>query len=424
VSTLDPADPKTWSKQLVPELRDIPLARFRAELLLIFNGSQPSTREPSSWPFVSDVIATTSNFVADGSDATGFRIRLTDSGGKAPKDVAYLVKLDDEYLVRGLAGSAASSDEAFARVQKDDLTGARQWLDWANDELPRTNAPDPMAIPAFQRLWPPKPGASPEFVKAAAAVVAARGKNYEPAVLVLGKLREGATDPELQTALDQGLAQALLQHGKYADAVPALERLRTKWPSSELLTYNLAQAFTYSNRFNEASALIEPLERSELTGLQSLRLREQLFAQQGKFKEAALLQAKICMNLKAAAYDWNDLAWIYLVAPGDPKAMRDAAVKAAQMTGGGNISVLQTLAVVQASTGLIQEARANAYLILGLGGETDELYTIFGRIDEELDLRDPATDYYQRIKKPDAGSTLSNYAFAQMRLKEMALRKQ
>ncbi len=414
-AVLNPADPEEWKKHVVPEARDDSSSRYAFELIALVNGASTAESDMSTWPFISDVLTTGFNFVADGSDTAGFRIRVADSGTKNPKPIAYVVKRGSEYLVAGLAGTASSSGEALALAQKGDLAGARQWLDWAKEELPPATSADPIAGLAFARLWPPKAAATSDVVLAAAATLASRGKNYQNGVAVLQELRARVTDPDLQTAIDQGVAQSFLEHQKYADAIPVLEQLRSKWAKSEVATESLAVALIYDDQFPAATALIENSETAA-DPLEAMRLRERLLAQQQKFKDAAALEARICGNPKATAFDWNDLAWIGLFAQSDDKTIRDAAEKAAQLTQGRSTSVLQTLAVVQASTGMLEQARLNAYHLMDEAADSDELVTVFGRITEELDLRNIASEYYRRVKKPEGNATLSNYAFAQMRL--------
>ena len=99
--------------------------------------------------------------------------------------------------------------------------------------------------------------------------------------------------------------------------------------------------------------------------------------------------------------------------------MLASAQKAAELSQGRNPSVLQTLAVVQAGAGAVNDARANAYQLLNRSPDIDDLLTIFGRIAEQLDLPDVARDYYSRVKKRETDATPSNYDFARLRLEKM-----
>jgi len=378
---LNPANPDDWKQSVVPEARDQSSSQYSSELIGLVNGASAAESDISGRPVVSDVLTTTVNLVAEGSDAVGFRIRAGDGGAKSLKTFGYVVKRGNQYLVLGLAGAASSSGEALARVQAGDLAGARQWLDWAREELPSATSADPVTRSPFERLWPPKASATPDITLAAAAILATRGKDSQNGVAALKQLRERVTDSDFQLAIDLALAQ--------------------------------------DGEFSGAATLMQSLEKNGTASLESMRLREELLAQEGKLNDAATLEAQICANPKATAFDWNDLAWIGLFTESDAKAVRNAAEKAAQLTQTRNAGILQTLALVQASTGSLQQARLNAYRLLDQATDIDEVLTIFGRIAEELDLPNVAMDYYHRVKKPEGNLALSNYAFVQMRLKKM-----
>ncbi len=420
-AVFDPIEPDDWKKLVVPEASNLSPIQLRAAFIPFAGGIRLAAAQTSNWPFIADVLTTALDFTAEGDDASGFRIRAAEPGNNAaPKTIAYVVKRNDDYLVLGLFGSAASSAEALANEENGNLAAARIWLNWAKDEFPPPMDKDPFAAFAFERFWPPAPAAGPAVVKTAAAILALNTAHFDQGMAALKQLRGQFADPELQNAIDAALAKALLARGQYADAVPLLEQLQTKWPNSESLVRSLIEALIESGHDTQASALIENLQRTEAGALDAQRLRARLFAHQAKFAEAAALDATICANAKATGFDWNDRAWLGLFTPIDPKLMRDAAEKALELTHGRNPSVLQTLAVVQASTGKLQDARANAYRLADQLGDSDEVLTVFGRIAEELDLRDIAAGYYRRVKKPQADTELSNYAFAQMRLRELA----
>ncbi len=423
-AVFDPIGPDAWKKLIVPESRDVSLVQLRGAFLPFASGMLLAGAQASSWPCIADALTTAVDFTAEGDDGSGFRIRIAEPGSKsAPKTIAYVVKRNNEYLVLGLFGSAVSSGEALAKEEKEDVAAARMWLNWAKDELPPATSKDPFAAFAFARLWPPSSAAGPDVLKAAAATLAVNGPHFEQGAAALKEVRPRIADPELQNVIDAALAKALLAHGQYADAIPLLEKLQAKWPNSESLARSLTEAHIELGQDSQASALIENLERTEAGALDGQRLRARLLAHQKKFVEAADVEAKICANAKATGSDWNDRAWTGLFARADATTMRDAAEKAVQLTQGRSPSVLHTLAVVQASTGRLQEAHANAYRLADQLGEGDEVLIVLGRIAEELDLRDAAANYYKRVKKPQVEIELSNYAFAQMRLKEMTVKK-
>jgi tetratricopeptide (TPR) repeat protein len=344
---------------------------YRSELLNIVK--RPMVPEQSiSWPFYADILTTAMTFEVDGSDTTGFRIRMAVAAPAKPKTLGYVVRRGDTYLVLGLNGVASSTGEALARVEAGDLEGARQWLEWAKEEM--LSATPETTTASILRLWAQQKSAgSADLVKAAAASLAALGPDYDRGIAALDETRGRITDSAWQLLMDQSLGQALFAHGRYAEALPVLRRLRGKWPPAE-------------------AELIETLIK-------------------GKLQEAAAIEVKICAHPKATAFDWNNLAWLGLFTEMPASQMLAAAERSTH---------LDTLALVQAATGHLEEARNNAYRLAEMSAGPDEIATVFGRIAEELQLPAVAAGYYSRVRKQEPGATLSNYAFAQMRLHRLS----
>ena len=262
---------------------------------------------------------------------------------------------------------------------------------------------------AVLQLWTQqRSSGGTDVVKAAAASIAALGVDYERGIAALNEIR--ITDPAWRLVMDESLARALLAHGRCVEAVPVLRRLRGKWLPAESA---LADALMNSNNSTEASALIQRLEQTPITTLEGMRLREKLLAHDGKLQEATVVQLKICANPKATVFDWNNLAWLGLFTEMSESKQQAAAARLSQNR---DPSILHTLALVQAATGHLNEARSNAYRLADIAADPDQTATVFGRIAEELDLPEVAASYYTRVKKLEPDLTLSNHAFAQMRL--------
>ena len=419
VAVLNPPDPEAWKKIAAPEIRDAQLPQLRLALLELFDVPEP-VRQSVAAPALADMLATASGLTAEGSEAAGFRIRIPNPSNKtSAKTAGYIVKRPEGYLVVGLAGSALRTPEALLKAESGDLAAARQWLEWASDEIARPKpAGDPLAQPAFQRLWPVKSSPDQNLVTAAAASLAVFSSASEQAIKTLTRVREQLTAPELQAAADQALAQGLFFQRRYSEAVPVLTRVRARWPNSAIGASELAQSLILTGQFPAASAVIQELERLNPGSLEPMRLREHILVAQGNLKAAAALESEICKQPKATPFDWNDLAWIGLFAQANGPSLQQAARQAAALSQGRNLEILHTLALVQASTGQLGEARANAYELLNAGMQPDAPLVVFARIAEQLSLPDTAAAYYRRVQKPNADAPLSLYSFAQMRLTE------
>jgi hypothetical protein len=136
IAALNPANPDLWTTLLVPEARGTPVEQYRRMLLGIVTPSDVPAAQPSTWPWLADVLATATNFMTDGNEQAGYRIRVSNTNSKeAATTVAYVVKRGDQYLLVGLAGAAASSGEALAKAAAGDLPDAAKepWFHGGRD---------------------------------------------------------------------------------------------------------------------------------------------------------------------------------------------------------------------------------------------------------------------------------------------------
>jgi transglutaminase-like putative cysteine protease len=72
-----------------------------------------------------------------GDDSLGYRVEITSTVGEsAGRSALYVVPENGEYRIAALADAPATLGlEALRRLAAHDLRGARQWLDWASEEL-------------------------------------------------------------------------------------------------------------------------------------------------------------------------------------------------------------------------------------------------------------------------------------------------
>jgi len=123
---------------------------------------------------LADLAYAGADFIQDGNDKSGYRVRMRMSNGgtEAPTgETFYIVKENGRYVlsaVRNEPGLIGWSALRFADA--GDLESARQWLNWARDEISIGGGDDPMRGPAFAVIWPKnKQTATEEEIRAAAA---------------------------------------------------------------------------------------------------------------------------------------------------------------------------------------------------------------------------------------------------------------
>jgi tetratricopeptide (TPR) repeat protein len=361
---LDPENPDDWKKLVTDEAQSSTLQAQRNGLFQFFSSLTPGTDNPAVWPYLSDLITTTLVFTAEGSDAVGFRLKgSSPKGDSASGVIAYVVKRGNQYLIAGLVNSNAPSVQAVASARAGNMVAARQWVDWLRESAGLSKLPD----------------------------------------------------ADIQPALDSISAQLLWSDGKPQEAAAILLRLHRQNPSAKATTILLTESLIQSNRIAEAKPYIENLEQSDPGAVPVLRLREHLSAQEGNYSEAAAIAKQVCAKPNASAIDWNDLAWTTLFTRQNAVDAQAAAEKAAQLTKFNSPPILHTLAIAQASASQVKDALSTSYKLSNISGDSAEMYSVFGRIAEEIGLPGVASGYYGAVPK-DSASHLSNYSFAQLRL--------
>jgi hypothetical protein len=83
-----------------------------------------------------------------GDDKTGYRVEISSTVGESPGRTAFFVVPEGgEYRIAGLGDAPATLGfEALRRLRARDLPGARQWLDWASEEVQLAAAAGPVAL--------------------------------------------------------------------------------------------------------------------------------------------------------------------------------------------------------------------------------------------------------------------------------------
>jgi tetratricopeptide (TPR) repeat protein len=363
-------------------------------------------------------------FIKQGNDAIGYRVRIVDPDAKgSAQTIAWVVKSQDKYFVLGLHDDqAVVGDQALALAKAGDLAGARQWLDWEREEITHISSSDPLADEPFLSLWGLGDGTgkntSKERIVAAAACQSARGLHFRDGLQALRDVRERVPAP-WRNALDHALADGLSRHGEYAEAAPVWERLLKAYPTSSIALTSLGTALSYSGKLEEARNLAEPVKPTDQNFAAAVHVRSRAYLMEHKFRQAVDAMQELCNVNKCAGTDWNNLAWFTLFSPGDLKPDLTAAETAMRQSSQPSASWHHTLGSVQAELGKLKEARAELLLYLGRGAINDSAWYLEGRIAEGLGMTDIATGIYANIKRPERLTGDGAYELAQVRLRAL-----
>jgi hypothetical protein len=360
---------------------------------------------------------------ASGNDSVGYRVKFTSPLDESSAFEAYVVREGTEYKIAGVSTSLPMlGAEALRRLGRNDLQGARQWLDWASELAPSPQAKDGDPVPRnpFPALWTKGSAAAAEDARCAAAVLI-NEEEKEKALPLLLACRTAANADARRNALD--VALALNHHGahRYAEMADVCGRLLQAAPGSESAEGLYVMALSALKRWDEIRALAERrLQRSAGDEI-ALRLLAGAALESGDFDGAEKQYSQLVEAGKANATDFNQLAWLLL----ERGRVDDKAVgygqRAATLSGYGESAPLHTLASLYAEMGKTPEAYQVILQSLAAkeGGEPDENdWYVFGRLAENYGLPDVARKYYKKVTPPadPAREPLSTHALAARRL--------
>lgn len=418
---LDPDDDQGWKQLYVPEWRDLAVRTERNDVLGMLRSWRIMGQASLGWAIVADLAVSNAQFVSDGSDETGYRVRIPDaSNNGAMKTVAWIVKRGDGYQVLGLGpGRATAAGAALEAAQKGDLKSAKQWLDWLREEITVPGGADPLAGLAFPKLWPvPKAGAV-EMINAAASVVV-RGKYFETALPALLEAEKNSKAGVYRDAIDLAIVHCYNIHQQWANAVSEAKELHQEFPESEVGLDMLLTVLLNSDLDAARKLVADGLAKDPQSAV-SLRAQYRLSDRQEDYETAVDAMRKVTRTAKVTAVDWNNLAWISLLANDTGTSVLEAAGTANRLTQSRNASYLHTLGCVEALQGDTAGARKALfqYMDLGSGSVDDSGKMLLGLIEEQLDLADAARENFEKLARPKFGVGGSSYALAQKRLAAM-----
>lgn len=355
-----------------------------------------------------DVVGGT-EVVTAGSPATGWRIQAKAQDGSVSYTL-YAVREKGAVRLRvpGIEWPEIGA-EALARVERGDLEGATQWLDWAKEAWRETPSADPFATQPFTSRWPG--GGDTRSARIAAALLMWGDERRAPqALAVLEQERAASTDPAEQLQLDRAIAGAQGILGRFTDSAATVARLREARPDAVVPIYALALATHHAGDTATALKVVREglgrfprdvtLQRAELTLLVD------------SADSAARLAAaeRLVANPEATSTDLNNAAWY---CRDHPARALEWSQRANARSRYGQHTDMHTLAVLLLDAGRPDEAwEVLAQAMKDPAGATaarDPWQHVRGRLAEAWGLPAIAADLYATVPAPPDGAAASDY---------------
>lgn len=380
--------------------------------------------EKNGVPFetVGDIVLNNARYSVEGNDAQGYRITI-ETPGAAPQH-AFVVKEDASYklLAYSISGQSSSEDlgwQALELLNKNDLPGARQWLDWAREIVHMNGSDDPLAVQPFPYFWTKGQEGDVETIRTAALALVPSKELKGNDLQALLQAREKAKTEQEKSRLDLVAAHAYSKQERWSELEPVAARLLQAFPDSLTAFQWMTEVYAHTSRFDDWDKLVQGLMAKHRDELDYTRSAARLARYRGDFNKSRQLLKDLADHSKATQSDLNLFAWDALFLPAEiGQDSVEAAERANQLSQNSNYSIMHTLACLYAHTG--KAAQARELLLKAMDGTLEEpdssVWLAYGQIAEAYGEPDAAQAMYARVEKAPSEVPGSNFALAQQRL--------
>lgn len=362
---------------------------------------------------------------ADGDSARGYRVRLLNEVEASSLAFrVYVTRHEDRLVIAALEDEPGQiGKEVWRRLERDDLRGAHQWLDWARDASTPVETGDPYGFRPFPHFWTRGTGAFRDKMYLGAAILMADQPEAAAAVPVLEEALRTVDDDRSRTAVEVALVTAYGRLGDETKLAALSARLLEREPRSALAFVGLCEALLELGRYDE----VERLADERLTLLpedaEALRFLARAAARSSGVEAAIRYFDRLRGTGALSLDDANLWAWLSLFRDPVPEEALALAQRGAEASQFHDPEVLHTLAAVAAALG--RPAEAHQALKKSLELRDDPRPTsvdgyVYGRILEQYGFAEAAREQYERVERPQDGGGFTAFELAQRRLKLLA----
>jgi len=379
-------------------------------------------REGSSTDVLLDMALHNLDPKSEGSDATGWRIKVEALNRTSLS--FYVVR--EEGIWRVLDSSwdlthTAIGLEVLDRIDKGDLSSARQFLDWLREDSHLGGGDDPLAGPVFPRLWTKGAAPDPRRMKLAAASLLMTRKAQAPrSIAIFDAELPNASGERERTAILLALNYALANTDNWSRSLDISRQLLKIEPESKTAFGAVTEALIGLKRFDEALALADDRLKLLEGDEDAIRAKMNIDSARGHYADGRRWAQQLLDQGKNSADLLNSIAWFSLFDSAVDQKQIDNAIRATQAER-NNAHILHTLACLYADFGKVKEARdvlLRAMDEMNLDEPNEDFWFALGRIAEQYGERSTAIADYHHVNKPENERELwdSSYLLAQNRL--------
>ncbi|HEX9254990.1 MAG TPA: tetratricopeptide repeat protein, partial [Candidatus Angelobacter sp.] len=380
--------------------------------------------EKSGLPFetLGDIVLNNARYSAEGNDAQGYRVTMETPGSSAQQ--AFVVKEDGSYKLLEYSIDSEKAPEglgwqALEFLKKNDLAGARKWLDWAREKIHMNGNDDPLSVQPFPYFWTKGQEGDAEAIRTAALVLVPSEELQGEDLQALLQARDKAKTEQDKARLDLVTASAYAKQERWTELAPVAAKLLQAFPDSMVAFRFMTTVYARTLRFDDWDKLVQERMVRHPDELGYTRSAAELARYRGDFVKSRQLLKDLADHARATQSDLNSFAWDALFLPGEiQQESIDAAERANQMSQNADYSIMHTLACLYAHTG--KAARARELLLKAMEGKLEEpdssVWLAYGQIAEAYGEPDAAQAMYARVDKAQLEGPDSNFVLAQQRL--------
>ena len=207
--------------------------------------------------------------------------------------------------------------QALELLKKNDLPGARRWLDWAREKIHMNGNDDPLSVQPFPYFWTKGQEGDAEAIRTAALVLVPSNDLKGEDLQALLQARDKANTEQDKARLDLVAASAYYATGAVGGIRARGSQAIQAFPDSMVAFRFMTTVYSRTSRFDDWGKLVQDRMASHPDELGYTRSAAELARYRRDFVKSRQLLKDLADHAKATQSDLNSFAWDALFLPGD-----------------------------------------------------------------------------------------------------------